>query len=102
MGPLNLLGSDAQLRRHPAHVVGCPLRFVDEQGRTEISAYLQHAGTDQGGIVQLMPEVMELFNAVVGDNPRVRYGCIVSAGPPPHARNVPWALLSPIRALQLR
>jgi triacylglycerol lipase len=77
------------------------LRFVDEQGRDEISEYLRYARADRGGIVQLMPEVMELFNMVVGDNPGVRYGCVVSAGPPPHPGRVPLALISPIAALQL-
>jgi hypothetical protein len=77
------------------------LRFVDDQGRGEISEYLKHARADRGGIVQLMPEVMELFNTAVDDSPDVRYGCVVSAGPPPNPRRVPLALISPLAALQL-
>jgi triacylglycerol esterase/lipase EstA (alpha/beta hydrolase family) len=77
------------------------LRFVDERGRAEIGDYLRHVRSDQGGIIQLMPEVMELFNAAVKDNPAVRYGCIASAGPPPGARRVFSAMLSPVAALQL-
>jgi triacylglycerol lipase len=77
------------------------LRFVDARGRAEISHYLQHVRSDQGGIVQLMPEVMELFNAAVTNNPAVRYGCIASAGPPPGARRVLSALISPVAALKL-
>ena len=76
------------------------LRFFDDQGRTEIEEYLRHARRDRGGIVQLMPEVMELFNAAVEDNPNVRYGCVVSAAPPPAARDVPAALFANL-ALQL-
>lgn len=77
------------------------LRFVDTRGRAEISDYLGHVRSDQGGIVQLMPEVMELFNAAATNNPDVRYGCIASAGPPPGARRVLSALLSPVAALHL-
>jgi hypothetical protein len=77
------------------------LRFVDTEGRGEIEAYLTHARRDRGGIVQLMPEVMELFNAAVRDDPNVRYGCVVSAAPPPGTRRVPPALFSPNAGLQL-
>jgi pimeloyl-ACP methyl ester carboxylesterase len=77
------------------------LRVVDARGRAEIGDYLRHVRSDQGGIVQLMPEVMELFNCAVGDHPSVRYGCAASAGPAPGARRVLSALMSPIAALQL-
>ena len=77
------------------------LRFVDARGRADVARYLQHVRHDQGGIVQLMPEVMELFNVAVADHPDVRYGCVASAGPAPGARRVLTALMSPVKALQL-
>lgn len=76
------------------------LRVFDDHGRAEIAEYLQHARRDRGGIVQLMPEVMELFNAAVQDREGVRYGCVVSAAPPPAVRSVPAAFFSNF-ALQL-
>ncbi len=36
---------------------------------------------DQAGIIQLMPEVSELFNAAVENHPNTRYGCIATAAP---------------------
>jgi triacylglycerol lipase len=82
-------------------VTGQVLRFVDERGRQEIKDYLEHVRHDQGGIIQLMPEVMELFNSAVGDNPAVRYGCVATAAPAPSPRRVIAAALSPMAALQL-
>ncbi|MDH5671762.1 MAG: hypothetical protein OEZ06_06405 [Myxococcales bacterium] len=77
------------------------LRFVGERGRGEIHDYLAHVHGDRGGIIQLMPEVMELFNAAVHDNPDVRYGCIAAASPPPGPRRLLRAVTSPLAALQL-
>jgi triacylglycerol lipase len=77
------------------------LRFVGAEGREQIRDYLGHVSHDQGGIIQLMPEVMELFNAVVLDAPAVRYGCIASAAPAPGPRRLMGALGRPIGAFHL-
>ncbi|MET0343747.1 MAG: hypothetical protein ABW252_22225 [Polyangiales bacterium] len=77
------------------------LRFVGDQARGQISDYLKHVKDDQGGIVQLMPEVMELFNATVVDHPGVRYGCIATAAPAPGPRRALSMVTSPIGALHL-
>ncbi len=77
------------------------LRFVGERGRNEIRAFLRHMQRDQAGIVQLMPEVLELFNSAVSDRPGVRYGCVASSAPPPKPRLVLGAAVSPLAALQL-
>lgn len=82
-------------------LTGQMLRFLDERGRGEIADYLEHVRHDQGGIIQLMPEVMELFNSAVADNPYVRYGCVATAAPRPSARRVLSAVISPMAALQL-
>jgi hypothetical protein len=77
------------------------LRFVGPEGRDQIRDYLGHVKHDQGGIVQLMPEVMELFNAAVLDAPGVRYGCIATAAPAPGPRRVMAAVGRPISAFHL-
>ncbi|MGD8862930.1 MAG: triacylglycerol lipase [Myxococcales bacterium] len=77
------------------------MAIIGEQGRDEIRVYMDHVRDDRGGIIQLMPEVMELFNAAVDDNPDVRYGCVATAAPPPRKRRVLRAIVSPISALGL-
>ena len=77
------------------------LRFVSPAGRAEIDAYLRRVRGDQAGIVQLMPEVMELFNSAVHDHPAVRYGCVATAAPAPGPRSLLSTLGSPLSAAQL-
>jgi triacylglycerol lipase len=77
------------------------LRFVGPEGRDQIRDYLGHVKHDQGGIIQLMPEVMELFNTTVLDAPGVRYGCIATAAPAPGPRRVMAAVGRPISAFHL-
>ena len=61
------------------------VRVLDEASSRELRAWLKLLHEDQGGIIQLMPEVSELFNAAVLDNPEVRYGCVATAAPAPAA-----------------
>jgi hypothetical protein len=82
-------------------LVSQTLRVVGEQGRTEIRDFMRELERDQAGIIQLMPEVSELFNAAVLDAPGVRYGSVATAAPPPRARRVFRAVRSPLAALQL-
>jgi triacylglycerol lipase len=77
------------------------LRVVGEQGRREIREFLTGVRKDQAGILQLMPEVADLFNATVSDSPDVRYGCVATAAPAPTPRRVLGAVLSPANALHL-
>ena len=77
------------------------LHFVGEEGRDEIRRYLQNLKYDQAGIMQLMPEVMELFNATVSDHPGVRYGCVATASPPPGPGRIMAAIGRPISSLHL-
>lgn len=77
------------------------LRIVGERGRGEMHDYLEHVRNDQGGIVHLMPEVMELFNAAVSDHPDVRYGCVATAAPAPGPRRVLGAVRNPFSAMSL-
>jgi triacylglycerol lipase len=77
------------------------LRVVGERGRREIRHFLTGVQEDQSGIHQLMPEVMELFNTTVRDSPDVRYASVATAAPPPGARRLLRAVVSPMNALQL-
>ena len=43
------------------------LRFVEREAREEITEFLSKIRVDQGAIVQIMPEAMDLFNAATED-----------------------------------
>jgi triacylglycerol lipase len=45
--------------------------------------YLAEIERDQGAVLQLTPEGIELFNASVTDRPGVAYGCVVAGVPEP-------------------
>jgi triacylglycerol esterase/lipase EstA (alpha/beta hydrolase family) len=77
------------------------LSIVGTEGRAQILAYLSLVKHDQAGIIQLMPEVMELFNATVSDHPDVRYGCIATVAPLPGPRRIMAAIGRPLSALHL-
>lgn len=49
-------------------------------------AYLRHIAEDQGAMVQLTPEGMDLFNAAVPDRRGVDYVSFITASPPPAVR----------------
>jgi triacylglycerol lipase len=76
------------------------LTVLDDARSHEVRAYLDAIEKDQGAMVQLMPEAMELFQASVLDRPGVRYQCTASMAPPPSpgkwARQLvsPWGTLS--------
>ncbi len=61
------------------------LKVVDQDARAEIQDFLRKIQTDQGAIIQTMPESMDLFNAATEDDDRIRYGSVVAAAPPPRA-----------------
>ena len=75
------------------------LRFVDKDGREEISDFLGKVRVDQGAIVQIMPEAMDLFNAATENRPGVRYGSIASAAPPPRSLRIARRIRSPYTAI---
>ena len=75
------------------------LRFLDDEGQTEVREWFAGIHSDQGAIIQLTPESMDIFNAGVEDNPNVRYGSIVTRMPPPGPVRLIRDLRSPIQAL---
>ena len=75
------------------------LRFLGEDSRIQVRDWLDGIRKDQGGVIQITPEAMDIFNAAAEDSPAVRYGCIASAAPSPHPVRLASKLLSPYSAL---
>jgi triacylglycerol lipase len=80
-------------------VVESVVRVLDEAASRELRAWLKLLRDDQGGIVQLMPEAMDLFQAGVEDRPGVRYQCVATFAPERRATDWLAALRSPWSAL---
>lgn len=92
----NFIGGDFKLI---SRITDSILRFVDKDGREEIHEFLSKVRVDQGGIIQIMPEAMDLFNAATEGHAGVRYACVVSAAPPPRSMRVARRIRSPYAAL---
>ncbi len=75
------------------------LRFVDKDGRGEITDFLSKVQVDQGAIIQISPEAMDLFNAAVENSEHVRYASMVAAAPRPTTMRVARRIRSPYTAL---
>jgi triacylglycerol lipase len=69
------------------------LRGIDEVRSDEIRDYLDAIKEDNGAMVQLMPEAMDLFIVGVEDRPGVLYQSTASMAPPPS----PWSFLRTLR-----
>ena len=91
----SLFGGDMKVF---SRVTDSVLRFVDREGRGEIADFLSKVRIDQGAIIQIMPEAMDLFNAATELNSNVRYGCVISAAPPPRAMRFVKRMWSPYAA----
>ncbi|MBW2214844.1 MAG: hypothetical protein JRF48_10535 [Deltaproteobacteria bacterium] len=73
--------------------------FLGEEGQSEVREWFDGIRSDQGAIIQLTPESMDIFNAGVENNPNLRYGCVVTRMPPPGPVRLLKNLRSPINAL---
>ncbi len=71
------------------------VRALDDASSRDVRAYLAGLRDDQGGIIQLSPESMELFCLSVSDNPDVRYRCTASFAPSPGVRHWARSLAAP-------
>jgi hypothetical protein len=79
-------------------VTSSVLALVGDDTRRDVQLYGRDVHGDRAGVVQLMPEVMELFNAAVSDARSVRYASIASAAPSPGPRLALRGMLAPMRA----
>ncbi len=59
------------------------LRRIRFERRDPVWRYLGEVERDQGAVLQLTPEGIELFDAAVANRPGIDYGCIVAAVPKP-------------------
>jgi hypothetical protein len=75
------------------------LRALEPATSRELRDYLDAITKDQGAVIQLTPEAMDLFQAGVEDRPGVVYQCTCAMAPAPSARRVARAMLSPWRAV---
>lgn len=91
----SLFGGDLRLF---SRITDNLLRFVDKDARSEITDFLSKVRVDQGGIVQLMPEAVDLFNASTEGDGGVRFACIASAAPPPRSLRMARRIRSPYAA----
>lgn len=91
-----MVGVDVKLLERATRLA---LRFVGDEGRTEVQDWLAGIRGDQGGIIQLMPEAIDIFNAAAEDSDDVRYGCVATASPPPAPMRFAQTIRSPYAAL---
>jgi triacylglycerol lipase len=71
------------------------VRVLDNASSTDLQAYLKLLRDDQGAIIQLSPESMDLFQASVEDDPAVYYQCTLSYAPAPGVAHWARSLMSP-------
>jgi hypothetical protein len=71
------------------------VRALDDASSRDLRAYLAGLRDDQGGIIQLSPESMELFCLSVEDAPGVVYQSTASFAPAPGVRHWARSLASP-------
>lgn len=75
------------------------LRFVEREGQSEVREWFAGIHSDQGAIIQLTPESMDIFNVGVEDDPALRYGCVVTRMPRPAPGRLLRDLRSPLHVL---
>lgn len=71
-------------------------KYLRPEQSDELFDYLAAVAVDQGALLQLTPEAIDLFNAAVLDRPSVDYACFVTAAPPPGLPPIPGASASSI------
>jgi hypothetical protein len=77
-------------------------RVLDEAASRRLRDWLRQVRDDQGAVVQLMPEAMDLFEAGVENRAGVSYCCVASYAPPSGVRDwlrhmtAPWSAVSAV------
>jgi hypothetical protein len=75
------------------------LQRLDDVRSREVRAYIDAMKDDNGAMVQLMPEAMDLFEAGIQDPPGVVCQSTASMAPPPSPHTVLRAVVRPQNAL---
>jgi hypothetical protein len=75
------------------------LRALSPASSREVRDYLDAITKDQGAVIQLTPEAMDLFQAGVEDRAGVVYQCACAMAPPPSVGKLARALTNPWRAV---
>ena len=75
------------------------IRVLDDASSRELRAWLRLLRDDQGAIIQLTPEAMDLFHAGLEDRPGVRYQSVASYAPRNEVRDWLSAFRSPWGAM---
>lgn len=76
------------------------IRVLDDASSRDLRGFLRLIRDDQGAVIQLTPESMDLFQAAVEDCPSIRYQCVASYAPRGGLRRIlgsigsPWAAVS--------
>ncbi len=96
MGRIQLRGLELEL---VDRTVESLVKVLDEASSRELRAWLRLLRDDQGAIVQLMPEAMDLFQAGIADRRFVKYQCVATYAPENAVRDWLGAMRSPWRAL---
>jgi len=73
------------------------LRGLRLRGSNAMWRYLEDIKQDQGAVLQLTPEGIELFDAAVADRAGIDYGCVVAGVPKPRERVSRPTVLAPER-----
>ncbi|MDB4933197.1 MAG: Lipase precursor [Labilithrix sp.] len=75
------------------------LRALEPATSHEVRGYLDAIRRDQGAMIQLTPEAMDLFQAGIEDRPGVLYQCTCAQAPPPTPSTLARSLSGPWRAI---
>src|SRR4051812_17449285 len=75
--------------------------MIDDAGRPEVRKFLAAIEEDQGSMLQLSPEAMDLVVASFEDRPGVRYQATASMSPAPTPQRWIQTVGHPMRALSL-
>ena len=71
------------------------LSVLEPARSDEVRAYLEAIKEDQGAVIQLSPEAMDLFQAGIEDRPGVRYQSTAAMAPVPSVGGIAKQLLHP-------
>ena len=75
------------------------MKALEPASSREVRDFLDAISKDQGAVIQLTPEAMDLFQAGVEDRAGVAYGCTLAMAPAPSARRLLGSMSSPWRAV---